>query len=64
MARFGDLSGRDAKFRSWWPEEICRKIEKIVGLVYSPGELGEDWHEFTACDGRRTVLGTHRTEGY
>jgi hypothetical protein len=33
-------------------------------MVYCLGELGEDWHQFTAYDAAGHVLGVHRVEGF
>jgi len=30
IARLGSLSGKGVRPQSWWPEDICQKIEKIV----------------------------------
>lgn len=62
LARRGTLSNRGVYSIPWWPDAICEKIEKIVWVVYSLGELGEDLHEFTAYDARGNVLGVHRRE--
>lgn len=65
LARRGTLSPRDdIRPQPWWPEEICGKVERIVWVVYSLGELGDDWHEFTAYDNRGKVLGVHQVEAY
>jgi hypothetical protein len=64
IARVGRLSSRGAWSQPWWPEEICEKVEKIIWRVYCLGELGEDWHEFTAYDGHGKVLGVHRKEEF
>jgi len=63
LARFGGFSSRAGKSRSWWPEEICEKIERIDWLVSGLNEPGESWHEFTAYDGAGRLLGKHRVEG-
>jgi hypothetical protein len=62
LARRGSLSTLGIRVQPWWPEEICGKVEKIVWVVYSMGEIGEDLHEFTAYDNRGKVVGVHRTE--
>ena len=64
LARRGTLSDRGIRTNPWWPDEICGKIEKIVWVVYSLGEQGEDLHEFTAYDARGKMLGVHRVESY
>jgi hypothetical protein len=64
LARRGTLSNRGVHANPWWPEEVCERIEKIVWVVYSLGESGEDLHEFTAYDVRGTILGVHRKEAY
>ncbi len=64
IARFGTLSSKCIHAMPWWPEEICEKIEKVIWRVYLLGEAGEDWHEFTAYDGRGKVLGVHRIDGF
>lgn len=64
LARLGTFSTRGIRSQPWWPEEICARVEKIVWVVYSLGELGEDMNEFTAYDDRGMVLGVHRVEGY
>ena len=64
IARLGSLSGKGVRPQPWWPEDICQKVEKIVWMVYCLRELGEDWHEFTAYDGRGKILGAHRVDGY
>jgi len=64
IARLGSVSDRRVRSYPWWPEAICNKIEKIVWVVYCLGDPGDDWHEFTAYDGRGEVLATRRVEGY
>ena len=64
IARSGSLSGKSLPPRPWWPAEICHKINKIVWTVHCLGELGEDWHQFTAYDAAGHVLGVHRVEGF
>ena len=64
IARLGSLSAKAVRPQPWWPEDICQNIEKIVWMVYCLGELGEDWHEFTAYDGHGKILGAHRVNGY
>lgn len=63
LARNGNLSSRAAHHRSWWPEEVCVKIERIVWVVSDLSEGGECWQEFTAYDACGRRLGTHRVEG-
>ncbi len=64
IARLGTLATKCVQPMSWWPEEICEKVEKIIWRVYLLGDAGEDWHEFTAYDKQGNVLGIHRTDGY
>lgn len=64
LARRGSLSSRGVHAQPWWPEEICERVDKIVWVVYSMGDVGEDLHEFTAYDARGRVLGVRRIEGY
>lgn len=64
IARSGSITGQRIQPSPWWPEEVCMKIEKIVWSVYCLGEMGEDWHEFTAYDARGTILSVHRGQDY
>lgn len=64
LARRGTLSTRGVLSQPWWPEEVCARVERIVCVVYSLGEIGEDLHEFTAYDAHGKILGVHRIEGY
>lgn len=64
IARTGSVTGRYVRPSPWWPEEVCRKIEKIVWAVYCMGETGEEWQEFTAYDERGRILNVRRVEGY
>jgi len=62
LARRGSLSTRGIRAQPWWPEEVCEKVEKIVWVVYSLGDIGDDLHEFAAYDKRGNVLGVRRIE--
>jgi len=64
LARRGTLSNRGVRPNPWWPDDICEKIEKIVWVVYSLGDPGEDLHEFTAYDTQGKILGVRRVERY
>jgi hypothetical protein len=64
LARLGTFSTRRIRSQPWWPEEICARVEKIVWVVYSLWEVGEDMNEFIGYDDRGMVLGVHRVEGY
>jgi hypothetical protein len=64
IARLGSVSSRYVRPNPWWPEDVCRKIEKIVWVVYTLGEQGDDWHEFTAYDHAGAILSVRRVEGY
>jgi hypothetical protein len=64
VARLGSVSSRYVRPNPWFPEEVCKKIEKIVWAVYCLGEPGDDWQEFTAYDDRDRILSVHRMEGF
>jgi hypothetical protein len=64
LARSGSLSGKTTAARSWWPEDVCARIEKIVWVIYCTGETGDEWHEFTAYDKRGKILKVRRVEGF
>jgi len=63
LARNGSLSSRITRCRPWWPEEICRNIDKIVWVVSGLNEAGDCWQEFIAYDACGRQLGSHRIEG-
>ncbi len=63
LARFGGFWFCADQSRSWWPEEVWAKIERIDWMVSGLDEAGENRHEFAACDGEGILPGRHRAEG-
>lgn len=63
LARFGGFSSRATQSRSWWPEEVCAKIERIDWIVSGLDEPEESWHEFTPYDQEGKLLGKLRVDG-